>query len=231
VIRDHVGFLNAHVQPFYESENFAINWFFKEMEKAVLNKLLADLKKNIELPHLLSHVINEVVQFEHSLGKMFGKFYLEKAIDIARKILNDSNILVKWLEVEKNFAFERMDDILNSENSWDLRMCRDDSCDKTDIFTVPGYEYSYPKLIDSFIGLLEATTDRFRFLAIRNVQEEFINGIQKPLIDRFIKWANEQEFSESKLLENTCLLLNGIFKLFNNLKAYETEDVTKRIER
>ena len=140
-------------------------------------KILALMPQISQQPQLLSHLIHELMNFDVSLRDEWnydGGNAIEGWKGLTWEVLVRNDWFGRWLEVEKNFALSRYQNIINAPESGEIDY---DSVD-------PGATkptFAAVRVND----LLETITDRYRQLASFSQKLRFLIDIQITIFDRF----------------------------------------------
>lgn len=140
-------------------------------------KIFALMPQTSQQPQILSHLIHELMSFDVSLRdewKYDGGNAIEGWKGLTWEVLVKKDWFGRWLEVEKNFALSRYQNIIDAPESGDIDY---DSVDQG--ATKP--TYAAVRVND----LLETITDRYRPLTSFSQKLRFLIDIQITIFDRF----------------------------------------------
>nr|CAB3265588.1 RAD50-interacting protein 1-like [Phallusia mammillata] len=177
-IGNHVGFLENTIQPILDDHNFehvdALLMFTQGLLKLVNDKLSLDMMEVIEMDELFIHTVDEVLLFhrELKLAYTIPDTMLKRYSPM--NILTQPQCLIKWLNIEKTAAVERLDTLLSAEDAWHSKY--EDSDDSDEMKT--------PSCAESFVSLLLTITDRYKSLSNNVAQLKFLD-LQLLLLDDF----------------------------------------------
>ncbi|KAM0798690.1 TIP-1 family-domain-containing protein [Usnea florida] len=182
-------FFAVYLQPilreYFRRSNLALTSMYIDSTSALITALLPMLRRKIltlmpqisQQPQLLSHLIHELMNFDVSLRDEWN-YDGGNAIDgwkgLTWEVLVKSDWFGRWLEVEKNFALSRYQNIINAPESGEIDY---DSVD-------PGATkptFAAVRVND----LLETITDRYRQLTSFPQKLRFLIDIQITIFDRF----------------------------------------------
>ncbi|CAF9912472.1 MAG: hypothetical protein ALECFALPRED_008124 [Alectoria fallacina] len=182
-------FFAIHLQPLlrehFKKSNLAFTSIYIDSTSALLTALLPMLRRKIfalmpqisQQPQLLSHLIHELMNFDVSIRDEWnydGGNAIEGWKGLTWEILVKKDWFGRWLEVEKNFALSRYQNIIDAPESGEIDY---DSVD-------PGTTkptYAAIRVND----LLETITDRYRPLRSFSQKLRFLIDIQITIFDRF----------------------------------------------
>ena len=140
-------------------------------------KIFTVMPQVSQQPRLLSHLIHELMSFDVSLREEWnydGGNAIEGFEGLAWEVLVKKNWFGRWLEVEKDFALSRYQDIIDAPVSGEI------DYDGVD----PGATkptFAAVRVND----LLETITDRYRPLTSFSQKLRFLIDIQITIFDRF----------------------------------------------
>lgn len=160
-------------------------------------------------PHLLSHWMNELIQFDDLVRNTHGT-----CLNAFECVCSDMEYFDQWVQVEKTFALKRLEDILASPDAWKVRFS--DSIENDKI----------PKCAESFIHLLEAITDRYRLIKNPTVKEAFVESVEKKVLNLFL----EKISVKTKEISRICLVLNSLLYCSNTLQIWQEEQFLQELK-
>lgn len=182
-------FLTVHMQPiltaYFHGSDMALSSIYIEATSAfvtaVLPMLQAKASTTIEQvadrPQMLSHFVHELISFDSSLRERWqydGGAGAGNWKGLASEILAKQGWFGRWLQVEKNFALQRYQEIIDKPGSGEIDY---DSVDVTD--TKP------TKASIEVHDLLEAVTDLYKPLNSFSQKMSFLVEIQISIFDQF----------------------------------------------
>jgi len=163
--------------------------FASKMSGQVLIKLKKDIASNIFDDIDLSHMIDEILNFSQE----FHDIGVEETT-LPLVVLLEPVIFSKWLKLERNYAFSKIDDIMMDDQAWTTSI---------------GSRYDVSKCTETFVILLQSITNRFKHLN-DECQLKFVELQSDLLEDMRLRFAQvvrqEQTFP---LTEKYCLILNS----------------------
>ncbi|KYN33382.1 RAD50-interacting protein 1, partial [Trachymyrmex septentrionalis] len=170
-IKDHVQWVQKNVQPVADSVGFAHLDVKAEFMRALVQ--LAVEKLHSELPMvqyddtLFAHLVDEALGFERELRETLSYPHNQPATIF---VLTQAHIFVKWINMEKKYATEKMDAILSSNTAWE-RLTSPDIDDM-----------KVTECADAFLTLLTTISDRYKHLPQPGHRLQFLE-LQLELID------------------------------------------------
>ena len=176
-IADHSPFLLGDIQRILTKEGFrrynAKNEFTRCYLQVVERKLIKNFPELAVNPQLLSHTIHETIQFDETLENMqycppgTAAADWKGCVDI---ILGRKDWFKTWIDVEKEFALSRYNEVMNSSDVWQI-----DSGNTID-------EITPTKSAVLVKDLVESITDRYRPLPSFHQQVRFLLDIQIDIL-------------------------------------------------
>lgn len=170
-IRDHVEWISINVQPIANSLGLnRINVkveFMRGLVQLAVEKLHSELPTMQYDDTLFAHLVDEALGFERELRE--GLLYPESQ-PATVSVLTQAQIFVKWVNMEKKYATEKMDAILNSDTAWE-RLIGSDIDDM-----------KVTECAEAFLTLLMTITDRYSHLPQPGHRLQFLE-LQLELID------------------------------------------------
>ena len=185
-------------------------------------KLSNDMPLVIEDDMHFSHLIDEVLLFSKEMlarTDSFPIFYQEPNL-LPLNVLCDPPVFSRWIDLERKFAFEKIDDMMLKEGSWSFGFLtsrdeydqEDDTCNEVS------------KCVETFVALLQTMTNRYKILGRDHVklQLKFVDLQCELLEDMRMRFAQilRQEFPMS---EKFCLILNSSQFLIDILNSWSEQ--------
>lgn len=170
-IKDHVQWVHKNIQPVADSVGYGHLDIKAEFMRALVQ--LAVEKLHSELPivqyddTLFAHLVDEALGFERELRETLLYPQTQPATIF---VLTQAYIFVKWINMEKKYATEKMDAILSSSTAWE----RLTSPDVDDM--------KVTECADAFLTLLTTISDRYKHLPQPGHRLQFLE-LQLELID------------------------------------------------
>ncbi|XP_020288667.1 RAD50-interacting protein 1 isoform X2 [Pseudomyrmex gracilis] len=170
-IKDHIQWVQKNIQPVADSINLKHLDTKVEFMRALVQ--LAVEKLHSELPIvqyddiLFAHLIDEALGFERELRETLLYPQSQPATVF---VLTQAHIFVKWINMEKKYATEKMDAILSSNTAWE-RLAGLDIDDM-----------KVTECADAFLTLLTTISDRYKHLPQPGHRLQFLE-LQLELID------------------------------------------------
>ncbi|XP_060922720.1 RAD50-interacting protein 1 [Limanda limanda] len=194
-------FMDEKIQPILERAGATISArveLWRGLLSLVQEKVASDASRLLYDDVLLSHLVEEVLQFEKELRSNHS--YPAELPGLLHLLLDDA-VLQKWLTVERKMAVEKMDAMLSAEGAW--------SSQYKDISDMD--ELKAPDCAETFMTLLQVITERYRALPCHSAQLKFL-GLQRELVDDFRIRLTQvmKEESRCPLGARYCAILNAV---------------------
>ncbi|CAG8727016.1 937_t:CDS:2, partial [Acaulospora morrowiae] len=181
-IREHSPFLQGAVQAIVDEAGFqmyhAKNDFIRCLLVAVIRKLNNNAPTLLNSPQVFSHTVFETLQFDQTLRELHmyvppGEKEWKGCVDV---FTGKKEWFKAWLKVEKEFAEARYNDIMHTEDAWEME---DDE--------IPEDELKPTKSAGKLINLLELITGRYKLLPMFHNRIRFLVDIQAALLEAYAK--------------------------------------------
>ncbi|KAK1137114.1 hypothetical protein K0M31_001641 [Melipona bicolor] len=170
-IKDHVQWVQKNVQPAANSIGFDhVDMkveFMRTLIQLAVEKLHSELSVVQYDDALFAHLVDEALGFERELRETLFYPSTQPATVF---VLTQAHIFVKWINMEKKYATEKMDAILSSNTAWEKLPSSD-----TDDMKVT-------ECADAFLTLLTTISDRYKHLPQPGHRLQFLE-LQLELID------------------------------------------------
>ncbi|CAJ0757137.1 5599_t:CDS:10 [Entrophospora sp. SA101] len=174
-IREHSPFLQEVVQPILDKANFQKYHakFICSLLVVVTNKLTLSMPTLLNSPQVFSHTVFETLQLDQTLRELHmyvppGKKEWKGCVDV---FTGKKEWFKAWLKVEKSFAEARYDEIMHSEDAWEI----EDEDGAED-------EFKPTKSAKKLMNLLELVTSRYKLLPLFHNRIRFLVDIQAELL-------------------------------------------------
>lgn len=170
-IKDHVQWVQKNVQP--AANSIGLNYIDMKVEfmRALIQLAVEKLHSELSIVQyddaLFAHLVDEALGFERELRETLFYPSTQPATVF---VLTQAHIFVKWINMEKKYATEKMDAILSSNTAWDKLSSSD-----TDDMKVT-------ECADAFLTLLTTISDRYKHLPQPGHRLQFLE-LQLELID------------------------------------------------
>ncbi|XP_070151496.1 RAD50-interacting protein 1 [Polyergus mexicanus] len=170
-IKDHVQWVQKYIQPTADSISFGHLDIKAEFMRALVQ--LAVEKLHSELPiaqyddTLFAHLVDEALGFERELRETLLYPQTQPATVF---VLTQAHVFIKWINMEKKYATEKMDAILSSSTAWE-KLAGPDIDDM-----------KVTECADAFLTLLTTISDRYKHLPQPGHRLQFLE-LQLELID------------------------------------------------
>ncbi|KAH0947271.1 hypothetical protein HN011_011032 [Eciton burchellii] len=170
-IKDHVQWVQKNVQPVADSIDFEhLNMkaeFMRALVQLAVEKLHSELAIVQYDDALFAHLVDEALGFERELRETW---LYPQSQPTTVFVLTQAHIFVKWINMEKKYATEKMDAILNSNTAWE-RLASPDMDDM-----------KVTECADAFLTLLTTISDRYKHLPQPGHRLQFLE-LQLELVD------------------------------------------------
>ncbi|XP_012220909.1 RAD50-interacting protein 1 [Linepithema humile] len=170
-IKDHVHWVQKNVQPVADSIGFehldAKVEFMRALVQLAVEKLHSELPIVQYDDTLFAHLVDEALGFERELRETLLYPQSQPATVF---VLTQAHIFVKWINMEKKYATEKMDAILSSSTAWE-RLAGPDIDDM-----------KVTECGDAFLTLLTTISDRYKHLPQPGHRLQFLE-LQLELVD------------------------------------------------
>ncbi|KAI4955631.1 hypothetical protein J4E91_001492 [Alternaria rosae] len=188
LLNDYSAFVSDHVQPVllrhFRGTDLALNPVYIDAMSAFITALLPMLRSKIGSllpkvagqPQLLSHLMHEIMSFDTTIRDTWGYdggYGVDGWKGLSWEFLVQGDWFGRWLQVEKDFALSRYQNIVDAPDFGDL-----------------DYESVDPKATKPTKGairvndLLETITDRYRPLTSFSQKLTFLIDIQIAIFDK-----------------------------------------------
>ncbi|KOC70466.1 RAD50-interacting protein 1 [Habropoda laboriosa] len=170
-IKDHVQWVQKNVQPAVNSIGFNQVDMKVEFMRALVQLAVEKLHSELSIVQyddaLFAHLVDEALGFERELRETL--FY-PPTRPATVYVLTQAHIFVKWINMEKEYATEKMDAILSSNTAWE-KLSNSDTDDM-----------KVTECADAFLTLLITISDRYKHLPQPGHRLQFLE-LQLELID------------------------------------------------
>ncbi|XP_043262177.1 RAD50-interacting protein 1 [Colletes gigas] len=170
-IKDHVQWVQKNVQPVANSIGFdhvdAKVEFMQALVQLAVEKLHSELSIVQYDDALFAHLVDEALGFERELR---DTLFYPPTQPATVFVLTQAHIFVKWINMEKKYATEKMDAILSSNTAWE-KLSNSDADDM-----------KVTECADAFLTLLTTISDRYKHLPQPGHRLQFLE-LQLELID------------------------------------------------
>ncbi|KAG7210875.1 hypothetical protein KM043_012357 [Ampulex compressa] len=209
-IKDHVQWVQKNVQPVANSVGFtdidAKTEFMRALVQLAVEKLHTELPVVQYDDALFAHLVDEALGFERELRETLLYPQTQPATVF---VLTQAHIFVKWINIEKKYATEKMDAILSSSTAWEK---------------VSGPDVDDMKVTesaDAFLTLLTTISDRYKHLPQPGHRLQFLE-LQLELIDdwrvRLLQLLHEDY--EDPLASTMPKILNSVHYVASVLEEW-----------
>ncbi|CAL7948671.1 unnamed protein product [Xylocopa violacea] len=170
-IKDHVQWVQKNVQP--AANSVGLNHvdmkveFMRVLVQLAVEKLHSELSIVQYDDALFAHLVDEALGFERELRETLLYPPTQPATIV---VLTQAHIFVKWINVEKKYAAEKMDAMLSSNTAWE-KLSNSDTDDM-----------KVTECADAFLTLLTTISDRYKHLPQPGHRLQFLE-LQLELID------------------------------------------------
>ncbi|KAI5296079.1 hypothetical protein KEM52_005774 [Ascosphaera acerosa] len=186
----HRGLLELHVQPILDQRagkaSAAVSWAYTDAVSAFITALLPMLSEKLastvpliaDHPQLMSHFMHELLRFDADIRDTWN--YIpnpctgESWKGMAWEVLVQQAWFARWLEIERNFAVSRYQEIIDSPDAGEL-----------DYDSVEQAASKPTKAAIRVNDLLETVTERYKPLVSFTQRLRFLIDIQISIFDRY----------------------------------------------
>jgi len=202
----HRQFMNEYIQPAYDNvglSHLAVLDFAKGLVLMATDKLKIDIPLVLEDDVIFAHTIDEIIGFSGDLSKTM-QYYASSTEPSILESLTESNVFNRWLNMERKFAFEKVDSIFieSGPSVWESEV---------------GGSFT-PRAAEIFLALLLSVTERYKLVSSYNHRIQFLN-MQTDLIEdfrvRLVQIVRGEK--DSPLSSNLCPIINTIDHLITVL--------------
>ncbi|KAJ8662817.1 hypothetical protein O0I10_000993 [Lichtheimia ornata] len=182
-IASHVPLLLSTIQPIIErnlsSSVSAKDCFIRGLVENVARKLRTTVPKMTNKPHLMSHTIHQVLDFDNALSKDFA-YYPYEGGAMGDVILGNEKWFTAWFDAERKFAQKRYDEIAVDSQAFEPYAEEDERESKRTNDTVKSTKSSA-----KLIHLFESITDTYKLIPSVEKKLRFFMGIQMWLLNQY----------------------------------------------
>ncbi|KAH9508475.1 RAD50-interacting protein 1 [Bulinus truncatus] len=201
-IRDHSDFLERNIQPVLDESGkaniCARTELIRGLVMLVMEKIGQDLPELVYDEANFSHLIDEVLLFDSEIRNTYSyPPILPGCLDV----LCLPEALTKWLLVEKKYAMQKIEQMLQSPTCWESQYKNVEDLD----------EVKVPECAESFMTLLHTMTDRYKRLPVSDAKLQFL-GLQLELLEDFRMRLVQvmKEASTGPTGPTFCAVLNAV---------------------
>ncbi|XP_020708238.2 RAD50-interacting protein 1 isoform X2 [Athalia rosae] len=170
-IRDHAEWVRNNVQPIADSLGLchfhAKVEFMRGLVQLAVEKLQSELPNILYDDALFAHLVDEALGFERELR---DTLLYPSSQPATVSVLTQAQIFVKWINMEKKYATEKMDAILSSDTAWQKLLGPDID------------DMKVTECAEAFLTLLMTITDRYSHLPQPGHRLQFLE-LQLELVD------------------------------------------------
>ncbi|EAW09690.1 RINT-1 family protein [Aspergillus clavatus NRRL 1] len=184
------GFFASSLQPIFDQKAQDVGpnleWNFYNASHAFITALLPMLRHKLATflpsisaqPQLLSHLVHELMNFDNEIREAWNylpdPYSMENWNGMTWEVLTKEGWFDRWLQVEKEFALARYEEIIEAPDSGHI--------------DYEGFELSASKPTKAAIrvnDLLETITERYQPLSSFSQKLRFLIDIQITIFDQF----------------------------------------------
>ncbi|XP_022906211.2 RAD50-interacting protein 1 [Onthophagus taurus] len=229
-IRDHVDFIEKYIQPIVDKLGLhhvdAKLEFMRGLVQLSVEKLHSDLPNLQFDDFVFSHSIDEALGFEKELREAYNYPPTQSSI---LAVLTQPHVFVKWKNMEKKYATEKMDLMLSPNSAFQ------------NIISIETDEHKINQCADTFVTLLQTITERYELLQQPGHRLQFLE-LQLELLDDFrvrlcqltnAETGNSVSDLKSPMIANTLYYIENVLIDWSNTlhflslyyyKSQKTED-------
>ncbi|PGH18899.1 hypothetical protein AJ80_04317 [Polytolypa hystricis UAMH7299] len=190
LINTHGGFFATYLQPIFDRRAGGANpnlaWAYSDAIFSYITSLFPMLRDKISTllpkisdhPQLLSHFMHELMKFDDEIRDVWSyspdPYSEESWKGLTWEVLIKQDWFARWLQVEKDFALARYQDIIDTPDSGEI-----------DYDGVQPTATKPTKAAIRVNDLLETITERYRPLSSFSQKLRFLIDIQITIFDQF----------------------------------------------
>lgn len=201
----HKTFLDAYIQPVYDKLELVIPArleFGYGLVSMAIEKLSIDLPLVQSDDVLLAHTIDEAIGFARDMA---SQLQYSSAQPSALQPLTVGPVFNRWLNMERKFAFEKLDAVVCGEGAWESELG----------------DGLVPKVAESFLAVLLSVTERYKFLSAGQHRLQFLE-LQLQLLEdfrlRLVQLLRSEQ--DEPLQSNLCPILCTVYHLVQVLSNW-----------
>ena len=201
----HKTFLEANIQPVYDELELSVP---AKMEFGYGLVSLAREKLEVDLPLvfpddvLLAHTIDEAISLTRELTQQLE---YSSAQPSPLSPLTSALVFSRWLNMERKFAFEKLDKAVCEEGAWQSEVG----------------DQLVPAAAQSFLSVLLSVTERYKFLKFPEHRLQFLE-LQTQLLEdfrvRLVQLVRSEH--EEPLESNFCPIIVTVHHLIEVLRNW-----------
>ncbi|XP_035829833.1 RAD50-interacting protein 1 isoform X2 [Aplysia californica] len=210
--RDHSDFMDRNIQPLLveagKESLCAKTELTRGMVMMVMEKIAHDLPELVHDEAKFSHLIDEVLLFESEIRNTYS---YPPVLPGCLDVLCSQEALTKWLLVEKKYAMQKTEQLLQSVTAWESQY--------RDIADLD--EVKVPECAESFMNLLLTITERYRRLPVSEAKLQFLS-VQLELLEDFRMRLVQvrKEASQEPTGQRFCAVLNATHYVVQVLREW-----------
>ncbi|XP_031369551.1 RAD50-interacting protein 1 isoform X3 [Apis dorsata] len=218
-IKDHVQWIQKNVQP--AANSIGLNHLDMKVEfmRALIQLAVEKLHSELSIVQyddaLFAHLVDEALGFERELRETLFYPSTQPATVF---VLTQAHIFVKWINMEKKYATEKMDAILSSNTAWEKLSSSDIDDMKADAFLTllstisdrykhlpqPGHRWFAMQSTKEVVSLSVTPTGYSMFQELATQLNLLHNTLALPLFEQ--AWKNLASQFDQFLLEEVVLV-------------------------
>ncbi|CAG8770430.1 3508_t:CDS:10 [Cetraspora pellucida] len=234
-IHEHSPFLQGAIQAIVDEAGFqeyhAKNDFIRCLLVAVTKKLSQSVPTLLKSPQVFSHTVFETLQFDQTLRELHmyvppGQSEWKGCVEV---FTGKKETFKAWLKVEKEFAEARYNEIMHSEDAWEL-------VDED----IPEDDFRPTKSSGKLTNLLELITAELLMAYAQRI-DSAVDAFEKSLSYSFVRSVPNSTNSDGKShtgiedLKRLCRWLNSAGFVSRTIKEWGEDalwhEVTLRASR
>jgi len=200
-ISQHLPFIVGVVQPIIdkfnspELRNSAKTDFITGLLNDLQRKLRKAMPRVLQQPALVSHTIHEVLTFDQTLRERYAYTAPDTSafkLGLAQVIVGNSEWFNAWLNMEKQFALARFNEIIHDRSVWDINADEEESKEAGYMQEEDDGDYEEDKDIipttksaTRVLSLVEGITESYRLLPLFERRLRFLMEIQIDLLESY----------------------------------------------
>ncbi|KAI8993264.1 TIP-1 family-domain-containing protein [Pilobolus umbonatus] len=227
-ISTHIPFIMSEIQPIienmmdqFEEKVVVKDYFITGVLEDVSRKLRRSMAQLVNQPHLLSHTVHEVLEFDHNLQEEFA---YKGVMNISDVILGNPVWFNLWFEAERNFAQTRYDEMMMDRDAFN-------------IYAEDGMmgEENQPKIMQRtvsavrLLNLLESVIKAYNLVPNLTQKLKFVIDIQLSLLHQYQRRLSSaiESFEAMSLIRSVPVpgalpdgVTSGIINTGGNIAAF-----------
>jgi len=210
--RDHSDFMDRNIQPLLDEAGkrniCAKTELTRGLVMILMEKIAHDLPEMVYDEANFSHLIDEVLLFDCEIRTTYS---YPPVLPGCLDVLCLPEALSKWLLVEKKYAMQKIEHLLQSPHAWESQYKGIADLE----------EGKVPECAESFMTLLQTITDRYRKLPVSEAKLQFLS-VQLEMLEDFRMRLVQvgKEAGQEPTGQRFCAVLNASHYVVQVLKEW-----------